>query len=144
MTDQTHLKMTASNESPSFDALSIDGHGSVFEYTIDDDGLHFDVQHARRLAACWNACSGIPTEALEVHRGIVKDTVCLVTSQRDQLLSAAQKAINECCDLIATPAGDALDAAINTVKKPPTPAEGRLVKSASDQADKPVTSSALN
>lgn len=31
------------------------------------------------------------------------------------LLAAAQKALEECCDLIATPAGDALKAAIEKV-----------------------------
>ena len=36
--------------------------------------------------------------------------------QRDQLLEAAQLALDECCDLIATKAGNALEAAIKNVK----------------------------
>lgn len=48
-----------------------DGHyGNVLLKWGDDDGPEM-AANARRIAATWNACDGISTEALE--RGVVKD-----------------------------------------------------------------------
>lgn len=71
------------------------------------------IANFRRLAACWNACDGIDTELLDPK--ILGNQIAAkmgLIEQRDDLLEAAEKALNECCDLIATPAGDALRAAI--------------------------------
>lgn len=46
-----------------------------------------DIQNARRLVACWNACEGIPTEALEVSPNL-EDVWNCVVAQRDELLAA--------------------------------------------------------
>ncbi len=46
-------------------------------------------QDARRLAACWNALEGVPTEAIEgalIHGKALME----LASERDQLLSALQ------------------------------------------------------
>lgn len=64
-TDHTPGKLTAATQSPSFDAIKYENGDAVFRYTIDDDGLHFKPEDARRLVACWNACIGLPTETLE-------------------------------------------------------------------------------
>lgn len=71
-------------------------------------------ERARRLAACWNALADLPQAALDggwTRAGL--EAYCVkVERQRDALQAAAQKALDGCCDLIATPEGDALHAAI--------------------------------
>ena len=51
-------------------------------------------------------------DVLELHPRFAQ-----VAKERDELMAAAEKALAECCDLIATPAGDALAAAINKAKE---------------------------
>ncbi len=52
--------------------------------------------NARRLVACWNACEGISTEALEIERGMTGAVEKLlirkmeVEAQRDELLAALE------------------------------------------------------
>ena len=49
-----------------------------------------DEANARRLAACWNACDGVPTQALEnsdVLAGL-SQRIAHLTIQRDELLAA--------------------------------------------------------
>jgi len=80
------------------------------------------IERFRRLAACWNACDGLTTEQLErcgtLDRASVSRNVATqrhiesLTAQRDVLVAAAITALAECADLIGTPAGDALQAAI--------------------------------
>lgn len=80
------------------------------------------IERFRRLVACWNACDGLTTEQLErcgtLDRANVSRDVAtqrhieLLTAQRDVLVAAAITALAECADLIGTPAGDALQAAI--------------------------------
>lgn len=62
-----------------------------------EDAWEGDAQaeaNMRRLAACWNACEGLPTEFLEKHgvtrSGIAKGVDDL-TRQRDELLAALKK-----------------------------------------------------
>lgn len=48
-------------------------------------------EDARRLVACWNACEGIRTEALEHRSHMLKagdDQITMLTAQRDELLAA--------------------------------------------------------
>lgn len=99
----------------------------------DDDGLivgiTFNKGDACRIVACVNACAGIKTDYLEtvvregssihdemmqrIQNKIASDRACAnAEKQRDELLAAAQKALDECCDLVSTPAGDALASAI--------------------------------
>lgn len=54
-------------------------------------GYAVDVAVARRLVACWNACEGIRTEALEHRSHLLKagdDQITMLTAQRDELLEA--------------------------------------------------------
>lgn len=48
------------------------------------------VANFRRLAACWNACEGISTEALESKTGIF-DAAAKLADQRDELLAALER-----------------------------------------------------
>jgi hypothetical protein len=48
-------------------------------------------EDAKRVAACWNACAGIPTDELleQVSRGrLIKLSECMSCKQRDELLLA--------------------------------------------------------
>lgn len=63
-------------------------------------------ENARRLAACWNACEGISTEALEL--GAIQDRIASacgelheVKRQRGALLAAARTMRSALDDLIA-------------------------------------------
>ena len=47
-------------------------------------------EDARRIAACWNACEGIPTEMLEAVCKVPLAAVMLV-QQRDELLEALKE-----------------------------------------------------
>ena len=55
---------------------------------------------ARRLAACWNACDGLSTEALETEGSAVMgwtrtaSKLMRATTQRDELLKALQSAVD--------------------------------------------------
>lgn len=52
--------------------------------------------NARRLVACWNACDGIRTEALEHRAHLLKaenDQLAMLNAQRDELLEALKQAI---------------------------------------------------
>lgn len=56
--------------------------------TFDGD---YSETNGRRLVACWNACDGIRTEALEQRAHLLKaydDQLAIVTAQRDELLAA--------------------------------------------------------
>ena len=77
------------------------------------------IANSRRIVACANACAGIPTAELETAGRLSnaeESTLRRLKKQRDELLAAAQKALDECCDLASTPAGNALEAAISSVK----------------------------
>ena len=56
-------------------------------YTVPTE--HGDARDvARRLVACWNACEGIRTEALEHRAHLLKaedDQIAMLTTQRDEL-----------------------------------------------------------
>lgn len=73
-------------------------------------------RNARRIVACVNACAGIPIEIIEANLsgGLPWEFAEQLDAKmlRDELLAAAKKAIAECADLVATPAGDALESAI--------------------------------
>ena len=49
-----------------------------------------DATNARRLVACWNACDGVPTDALEQIDGLAKAVLPYhqIKAQRDELLHA--------------------------------------------------------
>ncbi len=55
---------------------------------------------ARRMAACWNACDGLSTEALETEGSAVMgwtrtaSKLMRATTQRDELLKALQSAVD--------------------------------------------------
>jgi hypothetical protein len=54
-------------------------------------GTDSDEANARRIVACWNACEGIRTEALEHRAHLLKahdDELATLTTQRDKLLAA--------------------------------------------------------
>ena len=56
--------------------------------TFDGD---YSETNGRRLVACWNACDGIRTEALEQRAHLLKaydDQLAIVTAQRDELVRA--------------------------------------------------------
>lgn len=86
------------------------------DITPDDSDLF------RFIVAAANACAGLDTELLE-NIVMVGDTLrgrfearAGAEQQRDKLLAAANKALDECCDLISTDAGNALQAAIAEVE----------------------------
>jgi hypothetical protein len=82
-----------------------------------------DKEDARRLAACWNACDGIPTEALEAEGSAVMgwtrtaSKLLHAMTQRDELLSALQTLVQQVesgyFDYIAT---DHPDSAVITAR----------------------------
>ena len=47
------------------------------------------IQDARRIAACWNACEGLPTDALEKNPASLSQLL----TQRDELLIALEHAL---------------------------------------------------
>ena len=72
-------------------------------YSVDEGGKciavtsvsETDVEDARRLVACWNACDGIPTESIECDlNGLLMGAVRRTNSaeaQRDELLAALKQ-----------------------------------------------------
>jgi hypothetical protein len=58
------LEIRFSNEYGGFTLAEKGGRGVVCEYWPPAPDEH-GAANARRLAACWNACEGIPTKALE-------------------------------------------------------------------------------
>lgn len=83
--------------------------------TTGDDGLrslpfiackHYDAEaNARRVVACWNACEGISTEALEtllVGSESLPHTIEVIRDQRTDLLEALEAIINDGihCDVV--------------------------------------------
>lgn len=73
------------------------GTRTVATICIDDAPVHdFNAEqqaNARRLVACWNACDGVPTDALEQIEGFGKAALPyhLLKAQRDEMLEALQK-----------------------------------------------------
>ena len=64
--------------------------------------------NARRLVACWNACEGIPTEALEAYPAITGNgikAIRAVEAQRDELLEALRMVMACAGDISAAPDG---------------------------------------
>ena len=53
------------------------------------NGLPRSVSNARRLVACWNACQGLPTDALEKNPASLSQLL----TQRDELLIALEHAL---------------------------------------------------
>lgn len=78
---------------------------------VDEDGTDFAAFYnpadARRLAACWNACLGLPTDELE-KKGLVAavGTQWLTAALRDELLSEVERVNNQINEL---PSMDAWD-----------------------------------
>lgn len=85
--------------------------------TTGDDGLrslpfiackHYDAEaNARRVVACWNACEGISTEALEKENMLPafdreQDRADRAERQRDDLLESLEAIINDGihCDVV--------------------------------------------
>lgn len=72
--------------------------------TVDEDTQQYlesvKEDNARRLAACWNACDGLPTESLEklgtLDRASVEMNVfrAHLLAQRDELLAALHRMEN--------------------------------------------------
>jgi hypothetical protein len=71
------------------ETLSLDGVSMPCGYVPSE---HIGKKNARRLVACWNACDGISTEALEMAAALggLRDVSpgAAVFSQRDELLAA--------------------------------------------------------
>lgn len=91
---------------------------AVADCCLDYSSLDHDqqVSNARRLVACWNACEGVSTEALErlgtLDRARVELDVIRsqAVAQRDELLAALQgvAAIAHSGGLVEMPESDAL------------------------------------
>lgn len=56
-----------------------------------DDGSEIE-DNARRLVACWNACEGVPTDALEQIEGFGKAALPYheLKAQRDELIAVSK------------------------------------------------------
>lgn len=61
--------------------------GSILEDSRDAHGTISNEADARRLAACWNACEGMPVEHIEA-LAVVGTMGNLYTHARDQLAAA--------------------------------------------------------
>lgn len=122
--------------------MTSDEQGKVIDDSGEAIGFFASTVDARRFVACFNACAGIETDVLEnpqfqdfferepaealpiaalAIRRLHQDNLVLIEEstnlgrykqQRDRLLNAARKAMDECCDLVGTDAGLALDDAI--------------------------------
>jgi hypothetical protein len=67
--------------------------GQYIGFVSDSDAITDWEANARRLAACWNACEGLSTEALEgddAPRKLREDRDLLL-AQRDELLAVVQE-----------------------------------------------------
>lgn len=77
-----------------YSIYAADGKTPVADACLDNSVAAHDEANARRLVACWNACDGISTEALEhlgtLDRARVQQDVIRAEaiSQRDELLAA--------------------------------------------------------
>ena len=87
------------------------GYEVAFEPGLEQLCQNITEANARRLAACWNACDGISTEALEVP-GIIQqriESACgelyEVKRQRDELLAALRMVMACAGDISAAPDG---------------------------------------
>lgn len=90
--EHTPGKLRAAKASPSYDALIYENGEPVFDYTRDDDGLHFAPEDARRLCACWNACQNIPTESLEENGAAGYEQMVELAKANEVMMAALQSA----------------------------------------------------
>ena len=86
----------------------------------------YEVENARRLATCWNACDGIDTEHLERH-GLpdFAQKISDLVAQRDALRDAAKNALNalQICGMKFEHVEAELRAAIAKADEATTPAQ---------------------
>lgn len=66
-------------EARRMEVINADGHGAI--------GLAYSPEDARRLVACWNACAGLSTEALE--RGALEEFLNLIETEKDRTIREA-------------------------------------------------------
>lgn len=57
---------------------------------FDEPNADISEANARRIAACWNACDGIPTAWLEGGAADILEHSIALIKQRDELLTALQ------------------------------------------------------
>lgn len=89
------VNVTLGGTQAKYHAVGIDGTNVAVAITglVDADDGAINEANARRIAACWNACEGIPTEELEPseYGQHIIDTgleIGKLTAQRDALLEA--------------------------------------------------------
>lgn len=82
------LVLTSQDDYPT-GCANFEGYTGVDVVVLYHDNAKVD---ARRLVACWNACEGIPTEALEVSPNL-EDVWNCVVAQRDELLAALESVL---------------------------------------------------
>lgn len=96
MSDHTPGRIQLAKE---FDGhiMTMDGL-AVADCCLDYSSLDHDqqVSNARRLVACWNACEGVSTEALETcGKSLLDGETAELSAQRDELLAALKRARGE-------------------------------------------------
>lgn len=88
---------------------------NMYAYEFYNIGIDEVNANAERIVACVNACAGLSDEDVKRLPALLDEGTAAM-QQRDELMAAAQKAMNECVDLIGTDAGNALEAAISKAK----------------------------